>query len=151
MPSIYLLAALLAWTGQEGGPNAFVDALYAHYATADAPPREDSDVFTPEITMLFARLEALAGPDEVVREGDDICLCQDWEGLRLIERDVRPAGPDRAEADVRFVNFGEENRLHLSLERTTQGWRVRDIRNRYPDDPGLLASLRADIADAQHR
>jgi hypothetical protein len=143
-----LLIAALAGAGPADDPGAFVDGLYAYYATSDPGPRGDEEVYTAEIVSLFARQQTLAGPDEVVRDGDDICQCQDWENLRLVSREVHPAGDSRAEVDVRFENFGQPYRARLVLARTGNGWRVADIADYY-EGQGLVATLRAGIAEVE--
>lgn len=147
MQMLMLMAALAAG-GPADDPGAFVDGLYAYYARADPGPRDDADVFTPEIVALFAREAALAAPDEVARDGDEICQYQDWENLHLVSREVRPVGEDRAEADVRFENFGAAHEAHFTLARTAQGWRVADIADVY-EGQSLVTYLETGIAQAE--
>jgi hypothetical protein len=144
----FLAAALAGPAVPADSPGLFVDRLYAYYATSDPGPREDADVYTPEIVDLYARLEARAGPDEVVREGDDICLCQDWENLRLISRTVHQMPGGRIEVDVRFENFGQPYETHLVLAHTPAGWRVADIPDIF-DGQSLTAYLRSQIGEAR--
>jgi hypothetical protein len=150
MQMAVILAALAAFATPADDAGAFVDGLYAYYATPEPGPRDDADIFTPDIVALFARVDALSGPDEVGREGDELCQCQDWENLRLVERVVHPSGDGLAEVDLRFENFGEAHSAHLSLRRTPDGWRVADIAD-VSDGRSLVAMLRADVAEAERQ
>ncbi len=135
------------------GAERFIDQLYARYRAPvsisigePAQWRLDA-VFTPDLVALFDRSAALAPPDEVPEfgDGDHICQCQDWENLRLIERQVHITGPGRAEAEVRFENVGAAKRVRMILALTPAGWRVADLAyDLYPN--GLAGALRASVA-----
>lgn len=130
--------------------GGFVDTLYAYYRQPEPGPRDQAAVFAPAVLARYARLDRAMDALGEGGGGDDICQCQDWLDLRVTERTIRARGRRRAEASVRFVNFGKETRVRLLLERTGRGWRVADLfSDFYPQ--GLAAWLDGQIREAEAR
>lgn len=150
-------AVAIRTADNSGTPERFVDWLYHRYRHHPIEGRRppwagpewwDESVFTPTLLALFARQDALARGAGRDTGGDEICQCREWRDLVLIERTVTASGEGRAEVAVRFVNFGDEKRLRLILERTPAGWRVADLVDEFHGD-GLLAALRHSVAQAE--
>ena len=127
--------------------RAFVDRLYAYYLSDTGKPRNDGSVWAPSMLALMRGLDSLDDEAQLeVSGGDEICQCQDWGALRMIERRIVPLGPARAEAHVRFFNLGQERKVRLVLERGRAGWRVADLFSEYRPH-GLASYYREAIAD----
>ena len=110
--------------------QAFTTALYAAYATSDPDyvGRNPERTFAPELLDLIRKDQANAPPGEVgILDGDPICDCQDYEGLKLAGMKVVETGKDKARADV-TLSFPSETRS-MSLDLVARGgeWRVGDV------------------------
>ncbi len=114
--------------GDVAGAEGFVRDLYAQY--------DDTPLGTgPEAEPWSARTQALWNDNAQAAQGvgylgfDPVCNCQDWTKLAITDLTVTPAGPDRADAAVVFVN-GEPPvtvRQTLKLVREAGAWRINDI------------------------
>src|SRR4030095_8228918 len=117
-----------------GGPGVadagvFVDQLDGRYRGGARPVEGRNWPWAPPIWLdrcLFpALLHAQAMHLRRLRDVytwtdfavDPVCQCKDWGDLRVIERNVRAASPDIAEAEVRFEDGGVERAVRLRLER----------------------------------
>jgi hypothetical protein len=153
MPAVagLIFAALLAAAAPApDSPEVFIDGLYDYYARPEPGPRDLASIYAPPLLDRFRRLD---GVQEQLGEGgggDDICQCQDWQDLKVTSRTIRPLPDGRAEASVRFVNFGEEKQVAFALVRTAGGWRIYDLSSAfYPQ--GLAAYLDEQIEEAETR
>ena len=143
-----LAALLLAWPFAASAQNLaqaqdFVAGLYAAYH-GDGPDylgRQAKTVFSPRLLALIRRDVARTRKgDAPSLDGDPICDCQDFEGLKLTDLKVAGAGPDHAVAAVRFRSAGETRTLRLDLVAVGGAWRVDDVHS--ADTPSLAAFLR---------
>lgn len=147
-----ILGSLLvaAAPASDDGAQAFIDGLYAYYGRPDPGPRDLAAIYAPGMVDRFARLDRVQEQLGEGGGGDDICQCQDWQDLKVTSRTIRALPDGRAEASVRFVNFGEEKQVAFALVRTPDGWRVHDLSSAfYPR--GLAAYLDAQIKEAEAR
>ena len=125
-----LLAAGPAAAQDLGQAKAFVAGLYAAYAKAPGPDyvgRQAGEVFSPTLLDLMRREAAHTPPGDVgALDGDPICNCQDFE-ITAVQVTVKPAGKDKAQADVAFLNFGGKQSVKLDLVFVGGRWRVDDV------------------------
>jgi hypothetical protein len=130
------------------GPEEFVRALYAVYATAGGM----GEPLAPGQDPIYDRmLNAMIGADFAQAAGevptlnhDPICDCQDSEGFSLQSVAVTQSGPTAAEAAVVFVNMGETKRQTLKLVKEGPMWKVSDVL--VPGRPALTEQLMAAIS-----
>jgi hypothetical protein len=120
----------------------FVAGLYGAYH-GDGPDylgRQANAVFSPRLLALIRRDRARTPRgDAPSLEGDPICDCQDFEGLKLTDLKVAAAGAGRAVAAVRVRNAGATQTLKLDLVSAAGAWRVDDVHS--ADTPSLAAFL----------
>ncbi|MCX5567901.1 DUF3828 domain-containing protein [Kaistia nematophila] len=114
-------------------PEAFVASIYERYENGgDGVPLDDAAtiraLFEPRLAemILADRDEAAAVGDVPKLDGDPFVDAQDFD-ITDLRIDVEDGTPDRAEAHVSFLNFGEPKRIDLRLEWLETGWRIRDI------------------------
>lgn len=131
-----LLSAVLmdAALAQDPTARKFLEGIYAAYGTPNSPgTRINSKAllgryFTPSLAALIERDAEQAKrknePPEL--NGDPFIDAQDWE-IKGLAIDVREAGKDRANATVKFANFGEAREVRLELVKTAAGWRIDEI------------------------
>lgn len=117
-----------AEAGAADGAEAFVRGLYAQY--------DDTPLGTgPEAEPWSARTQALWDENAEAAQGvgylgfDPVCNCQDWFKLSVSALTVTPAGPDRADAVVTFVNGEPATTVTQTLKLVREGgaWRIDDI------------------------
>jgi Protein of unknown function (DUF3828) len=142
------LIAIAAAAQAQSLPAAqtFVTGLYSAYQRepgADYLGREIRQVFTPDLIALIHR-EAAGVPkgDVGALDGDPICDCQDWR-ISDVRVTVSTPKPGAAEAEVRFQNAGQPQRVRLDLVAVQGRWRVADVHT--PDMPSLTKLLRDSI------
>lgn len=142
-PAIYAAARV--------GPEEFVRALYAVYATPGAGPGEPSPPQPGQDPIYDRMLNAMIGADAAQAAGevgflnyDPICDCQDSGGFTLDSVAVTQSGPATAEAAVVFTNAGETKRQTLKLVKEGPMWKVSDVL--VPGQPPLTEQLMAAIS-----
>ena len=130
------------------GPEAFVRALYAAYATPDGlgepPPPGRDPLYDRMLNAMIGEDFRKANGEVPTLNYDPICDCQDSEGFALESVAVTQAGPAEAEAAVVFVNMGETKRQTLKLVKEGPMWRVADVLvpGRQPLTEQLMAAIR---------
>jgi hypothetical protein len=145
-----LLLAPLARAQDIPDARTFVQHLYAPYAHPPSQRGPDTtgklapSIFSGALLQLIRHDRArTAHGDAPALDGDPICDCQDFEGLRLTTLTVTAVGETRASASVTFQVFADDPKsvrsLLLSLVRTPLGWRVDDIAS--ADTPSLRKFL----------
>jgi hypothetical protein len=130
--------------------RVFVQHLYSSYA--HPPSQADPDTtgklapstFSPSLLQLIRRDRARTPRgDASALDGDPICDCQDFEGLRLTTLTVTAVDATHASASVTFQVFADDPKsvrsLRLNLLYTPQGWRIDDIAS--ADTPSLRKFL----------
>ena len=138
-----LLAAVVAAAAPAGvqgqSARAFVERIYAGYAQDGFNPLEHIDrYFAPPIAKEIR--DDSAGGEVGYLDGDPLCDCQDFSGLKPRIESVRARG---SAADARIVldfGTGDARTVILHLVRTKGGWRVADVTTK--EEPSLLAALR---------
>ena len=131
------------------GPEEFVRALYAVYATPGAstgePPRPGQDpIYDRMLNAMIGADFAKAAGEVPTLNYDPICDCQDSEGFTLDSVTVTQSGPQAAEAAVVFTNAGETKRQTLKLVKEGPMWKVSDVL--VPGRPALTEQLMAAIS-----
>lgn len=134
-------AAVAAPAGAQGqSARGFVEQIYGGYLHDSFNPLDHIDrYFAPP---LAKEIRADSSGGEVgYLDGDPLCDCQDFSGLKPRIQSVQQKG--KAAADARIVmDFGSEDArtvtLHLVL--TKYGWRVADVTTK--DERSLLSALR---------
>lgn len=133
----------------QGGPEAFVRALYAVHATPGASMGEP---LRPGQDPIYDRmLNAMIGADFAKAAGevptlnyDPICDCQDSGDFSLDSVAITQSGPQAAEAAVVFTNMGETKRQTLKLVKEGPMWKISDVL--VPGRPALTETLMAAIS-----
>jgi len=145
-----LLLTPIAHAQDLSAARTFVQQLYSSYAhpasQADPDPtgKLAPSIFSPSLLQLIRHDRARTPRgDAPALDGDPICDCQDFQGLRLISLAVTPVDATHASASVAFQVFADDPKsvrsLRLSLVRTPQGWRIDDIAS--ADIPSLRKFL----------
>lgn len=122
--------------------DAFVRQLYAAYH-GDGPDylgRQAASVFAPPLLALIRRdaAETPAG-DVGALDGDPICDCQDFGGLRLLSVKVEKAPSGETRADVHLRISREPRAVQLDLITVHGHWRVSDVHT--AETPSLVSLL----------
>ena len=146
------LLALLAIVSWIAGPVAaqtdvdarvFVNQLYGAYHDGgpDYLGRQAGAVFSPYLLRLIRRDRARTPPgDAPDLDGDPICDCQDFAGLKLLAVKIEGSADGNAIAAVRFRMGTEQRKVVLLLTRINRHWLISDIQS--ADMPSLLDHLR---------
>jgi hypothetical protein len=131
--------ASLGAPSDDSGPVLFVRQLYSHYPARDlqhefypAGPHA-AQVFDQGLVALIRAVQKRsAGEEPPYLDSDLLCDCQDDGGLRVRIKSVSVNGSSAAAAlvDLRFPGGQNDEELHLTLIRSTQGWRIDDIVSR---------------------
>lgn len=99
-------------------------------------------VYTPGLYALVVRDKRRTGSGNVGNlDLDQICICQDNEGMKLMHLDVIKTGVHTATANVALA-FPEPRTIHaqLFLLWTSNGWRIDEVKA--DDLPSLRKLLR---------
>jgi len=131
------------------GPEEFVRALYAVYATPGAsmgePPRPGQDpIYDRMLNAMIGADFAQAAGEVPTLNYDPVCDCQDSGDFTLDSVTVTQSGPAAAEAAVVFTNLGETKRQTLKLVKEGPMWKVSDVL--VPGRPALTEQLMAAIS-----
>jgi len=139
-----LFAAIIALSapaeGKTESSRAFVERLYSGYVRESFNPLLHIDrYFAPPLAGEIRKDSA--GGEVGYLDGDPLCDCQDFLGVKPRIESVQATGRDAADARV-VLDFGTADvrmvTLHLVL--TKSGWRVADVATK--EEPSLLAALR---------
>ncbi len=130
------------------GPEEFVRALYAVYATPGAgmgePPRPGQDpIYDRMLNAMIGADFAKAAGEVPTLNYDPICDCQDSGVFTLDSVTVMQSGPQAAEAAVVFTNAGETKQQTLKLVKEGPMWKVSDVLvpGRQPLTEQLMAAI----------
>lgn len=145
--ALFLLAltAPAAHAQPRDDARAFVTGLYSRYGHGKGPEyagRDAPGTFTPDLVRLIRRDQTETPDGDVgALDGDPICDCQDFEGLKLVGVTVKPAVQGRASAEATIV-FPDRTRraIRLDLAQVGKTWRVADVHT--ADLPSLVELLR---------
>ena len=140
-----------AWAGsgpiEAATPEAFVRSLYAHYG--DTQGFDSQTFYSPGLRRLFERNSRLLGGEVGENNDDDeLCQCQDAQGLKLVGLVVSLQRPHKADARVRFVVGEARDGVSLKLVLTPLGWRIDDVIH---SRKGRSSSLRARLVEENRR
>jgi hypothetical protein len=141
------VAALMATASQApaqdaASANAFVRSLYAAYH-GDGPDylgRQAGAVFAPSLLRLIRR-DAAQTPagDAPNLDGDPICDCQDFGGLKLTDVKVEGGQGGHATATARLRISADRRTVKLDLIAVQGHWRVSDVHT--AETPSLVSFL----------
>lgn len=132
-----------------GQARAFVRGLYEAYRGKgpDYLGRQAPAVFAPPLLRLIRRDAAQTPPGDVgALDGDPICDCQDFGGIRNVDVKVAGGGDGHARATVRFRLSTERRVMKLDLVVVQGHWRVSDVHT--ADMPSLMAFLTRSLGGA---
>lgn len=142
------LAALLVGSAASASAQdadsagTFVVGLYAAYhgKGPDYLGRQAKAVFSPRLLALIRRDRARTPKgDAPSLDGDPICGCQDFGGLKFDVLEVTGGAGGRSRATVRLWFPQEVRILKLDLVAVDGHWRVDDVHS--DDTPSLAAFL----------
>jgi hypothetical protein len=127
---ILLLMLAGTTTSAVSSPDAvaFVRATYAQYSDTMLGPKEEQ-TYSPELLAMIVADQKKAG-GEGAFEADQLCQCQDWDGLRVLSLSLKLQGPNRVDADVVLrvsKDRPELTQVTLRLVLMPAGWRVDDV------------------------
>ena len=111
-------------------PNseAFVHDRYAQYTDKLMGPKWEETYSPGLIAMLKADQKKAGG--EGAFDSDQLCQCQDWDGLRVISVKLIPHTSTTADADVVLKVFkarADLTRVRLRLVLLQREWRIDDV------------------------
>jgi hypothetical protein len=111
-----------AQAGQsEAEVRAFLDRIYAPYATDGGTGADYATILEPQLAAALEKTEG--GID-----ADPFIDAQDWTALRPTYENVAVNG-DRATATASFTNGGTATRIDYQMLRTAAGWKVYDVQS----------------------
>jgi len=105
----------------EAEVRAFLDSIYAPYATEGGDGADYSKVLEPQLAAALEKMEG--GID-----ADPFIDAQDWTPFRPTYENVQMKG-DRAIATAAFSNGGTATRIDYQMMRTPEGWKVYDVQS----------------------
>jgi hypothetical protein len=137
---LLLLALAAPCAAKAETARAFVERIYAGYSHDDFNPIGRPDLYFAAPLASEIRKDS-AGGEVGYLDGDPLCDCQDFSGLKPRIGHVRMQGSRAAEARI-LLDFGtpDARAVSLQLVSTKQGWRVADVTTK--EEPSLLAALR---------
>ena len=103
----------------EAEVRAFIEQIYAPYATENGESGDFEAVLEPQLAAAIAAEEGGPGADPFID-------AQDWTPFRANIANIQVTG-DRAAATATFSNGGESVRIEYQLIRTPAGWRAFDV------------------------
>jgi hypothetical protein len=154
----YALAALLALTPavalaqDAASAGRFVRGLYSAYhgSGPDYLGGQAKDVFAPPLLKLIRRDAAQTPPGDVpALDGDPICDCQDFDGIRDVDARIIGGAGGRASATVQFWISNDPRTVRLDLVAVHGHWRVSDVHT--AETPSLIAFLRQSLSTPKSR
>jgi Protein of unknown function (DUF3828) len=140
LPAELSPATILPAQAAEPSATAFVTAIYESYKGQDAKgvvldnERVIRRYFEPTLATAMAKdQKAAARRNEVgLLDFDPFLESQDWEA-DVFDITVSDAATGKAQATVKFTNFGEAMTVVLDLVQVKTGWRIYDITRRHDD------------------
>jgi len=138
LAGMFLLAVPAA--AKTESSRAFVERIYSGYAQEKFNPLEQIDRYFAAPLAAEIRKDS-AGGEVGYLDGDPLCDCQDFLGLKPRIESVQRHGRDAADARI-VLDFGtaDVRTVTLRLVLTRSGWRVADVATK--EEPSLLAALR---------
>lgn len=138
---LFLIHAAQAQTVPEA--KQFLGAIYSQYTPEGSPPSIQSlkaaPVLSPALLSLIKENSAILHGEVDVLDSDPICVCQDYDTIRVSRIDVQITNQHHANATVMFTNLGNRKTVRFKLVWVNHGWRIDDINN--PLTPSLRAVL----------
>jgi len=149
LPALFLAAHVLPALAADPSATAFVTAIYNSYKGKDAKgvvldnERVIRRYFEPTLATAMAKdQKAAARRNEVgLLDFDPFLEAQDWE-IAAFDIAVGDATAGKAQATVKFINFGEAMTVVLDLVQVKTDaktdWRIYDITWRHDDKAEAL-------------
>jgi hypothetical protein len=132
--AILVLAPHVANAQNAKDAESFIRLTYNKYNTKsssgpDFTGRNASSVFSPSLVQLIRRDQREARGEVGKLDGDPICDCQDFDGLKLTEVRIAMDADSKATAFVTLLVSSDASarNLRILLVRLAQGWRIDDI------------------------
>ena len=105
----------------EAEVRAFLDRVYAPYASGGGEGADYEAVLEPQLAAAIGATEGGPGADPFID-------AQDWTAFRPTYENIQVRG-ERATATATFSNGGTPTRIRYELLRTPAGWRAYDIQS----------------------
>jgi hypothetical protein len=102
--------------------RAFLNGIYAPYATAGGKGADYDAVLEPKLAAAIRAEEGGPGADPFID-------AQDWSPFRPTFENIQVKG-DRATATATFSNGGTTTRIDYDLIRMPAGWRAYDVKSK---------------------
>jgi len=130
LAALALTALPLAALAEEQTPEEFLKAIYEPYKQAGfkgQPFWESKRFFVSDLAQAIDKDMQLAKQKNEVPllDGDPFLDAQDWKVTSTGYTAV--VNGDKAAAGVVFVNLDQPTSVGLTLAKTADGWRIRDI------------------------
>lgn len=149
--ALVLAAPSVAQAQDAPSAREFARGLYGAYHGhgPDYLGRQADAVFAPALLRLIRRdaAETPAG-DVGALDGDPICDCQDFDGLRNVDVRIAGGANGHARATIRFQITGQRRTVGLDLVAVGGHWRVSDVHT--ADTPSLVRLLTRSLSE-RHR
>jgi hypothetical protein len=136
------LSPVVASAQDAAGADRFVRGLYDAYhgRGPDYLGHQAKAVFAPPLLKLIRRDAARTPPGDVgALDGDPICDCQDFDGIRDVDVKISGGAGGRARATIQFSISKERRAVRLDLVAVQGHWRVSDVHT--AETPSLIALL----------
>jgi hypothetical protein len=136
----------VSWAAEPSAASAeqFLRGLYAKYTPKGKPTAfvypDAKTIADPGMMALLKNDQQKSGGEVGAMDGDPVCDCQDWDGLKITSLHATLQGSGAVSADVSFTNAGSKENIHFSLVWTKDGWRIHDIGTK--DQPSLVTYLK---------
>jgi hypothetical protein len=151
----FLAPAIPSPAQDAASARAFLQFAYKHYENGgkgvDFSGPRASLYFHSSLLALIRGDEKANGPGSVgVLDGDPVCGCQDWDGIRDLKIEIRMESPARAQAAVFFALSAPKGRtkddlrkLEITLAPEHGQWRIYNIVEQ--SDPAAPFDLRKEL------
>ena len=130
LPAAVVMAAAPALAAAQS-PQAWVEALYAHYGSGNFNLFEKPEQwFAPDLLAAMKLNDDLTPDDEIgAVDHDPVCQCQDDGGMKARVVKVETKGTIAATVHVELDWGGGDGArvIRLSLVRVDGDWRIHDI------------------------
>jgi hypothetical protein len=137
--AVMLAAGLIAANASfaaEQTAEAFLNGIYAHYKGDPKKAHgifldKDAEIrryFEPSLADLIIKDdEAAAKSGDIPNlDGDPFVDAQEWS-IPSFDIKLEHQGDDKADATVKFKNYGAPKLLHVNLVHLKDGWKISDI------------------------
>lgn len=142
---VLLGGLLISTAAAQTTPEAktFLGKIYAQYTPEGKPialrEPQAASIASPSLLALVNENAALLHGETDVLDADPLCVCQDYDNLKVSSINILKKGKGWLNASVTFSNTGIRNTVRFKLISVDHAWRIDDISN--ADVPSLRAAL----------